>query len=40
MFESRSAFKRIDRTGDYSISMIEIVDFLKENGLYVSSEDV
>jgi Ca2+-binding EF-hand superfamily protein len=38
-FEPRTAFKRIDRTKNYSISAYEIVDFLRDNGIYATIDD-
>jgi hypothetical protein len=38
-FEPRSAFKRIDRSRNYTISPYEIVDFLRDNNFYSTLSD-
>jgi len=38
-FEPRSAFKRIDRNKNYSLSNFELQDFLRDNGFYALADD-
>ena len=38
-FEPRTAFKRIDRSRNYSISTFEIADFLRDNGIYITNNE-
>ena len=38
-FEPRSAFKRLDRNRNFSLSANEVQDFLRDNGIFVLSDD-
>ena len=38
-FEPRSAFKRVDRNKNYSLSNWELQDFLRDNGFYALGEE-